>query len=248
MTRILLEVCVDDAAGIAAAAEGGGDRIELCAALALGGLTPSAGLMALAAEAPLPAMAMIRPRAGDFVWSGAEVRAMKAEIEAARSFGLAGIVIGASCPDGRLDRDTLAAFVETAQGLDITLHRAIDLTPDPVGAIAICEALGIRRVLTSGGEKTALQGLDRLAAMTAAAPGVTVMPGGGVNADNVSQFAERLPLREVHASCAAPSPAPSDPRVEAFHFQPPDARRTDPDKVRALRAALDQISASRPPG
>ncbi len=108
MSRILLEVCVDDAAGISAAAAGGADRIELCAALALGGLTPSAGLISLASECGLPCMAMIRPRAGDFVWSPAERRAMQAEIAAVRQAGLAGVVIGASLPDGRLDKDCLA--------------------------------------------------------------------------------------------------------------------------------------------
>lgn len=248
MRRILLEVCVDDAAGITAAAQGGADRIELCSSLAVGGLTPSAALMQLAAEGALPAMAMIRPRAGDFVWSAAELRALKAEIAAARGFGLAGVVIGASLSDGRLDEAALAELVAAAQGMDITLHRAIDLTSDPAQAMATCAALGIRRVLSSGGERTALQGLDRLAAMAAAAPGVTVMPGGGVNADNIRLFAERLELTEVHASCAGPASAPADPRVLAFHFQSADARATDVARVRALRAALDQISASRPPG
>lgn len=247
MSRILLEVCVDDAAGIAASATGGADRIELCAALALGGLTPSTGLMMLAAESPLPAMAMIRPRAGDFIWSGAEVRAMQAEIAAVRDFGLAGVVIGASLADGQLDGETLAALVAAAQGLDITLHRAIDLTPDVSAAMATCAALGIRRVLSSGGAQSALQGMDRLRAMAIATPEVTVMPGGGVSAENIHQFAERLQLAEVHASCSAPLPAAS-PLVAAFGFQPPGARGTDVEKVRALRAALDQIAASRPPG
>lgn len=247
MIRILLEVCVDDATGIAAAAEGGADRIELCAALSLGGLTPSAGLMALAAEAPLPAMAMIRPRAGDFIWSHGEVRAMKAEIAAVRAFGLAGVVIGASLPDGRLDGDTLSDLVAAAQGLDITLHRAVDLTPDPLEAMAICTALGIRRVLSSGGERTAVQGLDRLCVMATAAPGVTVMPGGGVSAENVHVLAERLRLTEIHASCSAPLP-PAAPHIAAFGFQPAEARGTDIGKVRALRRALDRISAARPSG
>ena len=84
MSRILLEICVDDAAGLAAARAGGADRVELCAALALGGLTPSAGLMALAARSGLPVMAMIRPRAGDFVWTPEERAAMRTEIAAAR--------------------------------------------------------------------------------------------------------------------------------------------------------------------
>lgn len=241
MSRILLEVCVDDAAGIAAAVEGGADRIELCAALALGGLTPSAGLMALAANAGVPVMAMIRPRSGDFVWSAPEVAAMEAEIAAACGFGLAGVVIGASLADGRLDGATLARLMAAAQGLDVTLHRAIDLTPDAAEAMRLCASLGIGRVLSSGGAASAVQGLARLAGMVAAAPEITVMPGGGVGAENVGLLAERLPLREVHASCSTPLPAPRNPGVEALGFQPPGAKATDAAKVRALRVTLDRL-------
>ena len=111
-----LEVCVDTLAGLEAAVAGGADRIELCAALALGGLTPSAGLMREAAGCGLPVLAMIRPRTGDFCWSGAEVRAMEAEIAAAREAGLAWVVLGASLPDGRLDLPVLRRLVEVARG------------------------------------------------------------------------------------------------------------------------------------
>lgn len=239
MSRIVLEVCVDDAAGIAAAAEGGADRIELCAALVLGGLTPSAGLMALAAQGPLPVMAMIRPRAGDFVWSAAEIGSMQAEIAAVRAFGLQGVVIGASLPDGRLDEAALAQLMAAAEGLDVTLHRAIDLVPDVDQAMRACLRLGIRRVLSSGGAAAAVEGRARLGQM--AAHGVTIMPGGGVSAENVSALAQAMPLREVHASCSTPLPPPLNPKVQAFGFQPPGARRTDAAKVRALRVALDQI-------
>lgn len=248
MTRITLEVCVDDAAGIAAAARGGADRIELCSALALGGLTPSAGLMALAARSGLPAMAMIRPRAGDFIWSPAEREAMLAEIGAARAAGLAGVVIGASRPDGRLDGAVLAEQVAAAHGLETTLHRAIDLTPDPAPAMHLARDLGIRRVLSSGGAPSAALGIDRLAAMAEAAPGVTVMPGGGVSEANAALFAARLPLREIHASCSVAAPVPVLPQVAEFGFQPAGARVTDPTRIRALRRALDQITASRPEG
>lgn len=246
MTRITLEICVDDAAGIMAATGGGADRMELCAALALGGLTPSAGLMHLAAESPLPVMVMIRPRAGDFVWSRAERAAMRAEIAATRAAGLAGVVIGASLPDGRLDGETLEDLMKAAAGLDVTLHRAVDLTPDPAEAMALCASLGIGRVLSSGGARTALLGIDRLAAMTRAAPGVVVMPGGGINAENVALLAEKLGLAEVHASCSAPLPDPENPNITAFGFQPPGARRTDVARVRALRWTLDQIAAAKP--
>ena len=248
MSRIILEVCVDDAAGIAAAAQGGADRIELCAALGLGGLTPSAGLMALAAQAGLPTLAMIRPRAGDFVWSRDEMAAMRAEIGAARDAGLAGVVIGASLPDGRLDAAQLAELVKVAQGMDITLHRAIDLTPDPVEAMRLVRDLGIRRVLSSGGARSAVEGIERLAAMAEAAPEVVVMPGGGVSEANAALLASRLPLAEIHASCSVAAPVPALPQVSEFGFQPAGARATDAARVYALRVALDQIAASRPEG
>ncbi|WP_112310576.1 copper homeostasis protein CutC [Pseudogemmobacter bohemicus] len=248
MTRITLEICVDDAAGIIAAQEGGADRIELCAALALGGLTPSAGLIALAAGCGLPVMAMIRPRAGDFCWSASELEACSAEIRACHAAGLAGVVIGASLPDGRLDEPALRRLIHEAQGLDITLHRAIDLTPDPAVAMRLAAGLGIRRVLSSGGARAALAGMARLRAMERATPGVTVMPGGGVSAENAAEFAAVLSLREIHASGSAPLPAPALPAVTEFGFQPAGARGTERTKVAALRARLDQISASRPSG
>lgn len=246
MRRITLEICVDDAAGIAAAAEGGADRIELCAALALGGLTPSAGLVVLAAEARLPAIAMIRPRAGDFVWTGPERRAMRAEIASMRAAGLAGVAIGASLPDGRLDAETLQEMLAEAQGMEVTLHRAIDLAPDPEAAMRLAAGLGIRRVLSSGGAAGAAKGMDRLARMVRAAPGVSVMPGSGVSAANAALFAARLPLAEIHASASVPADAPALPDVAGFGFQPPGARRTDAGRVRALRAALDRIAAGGP--
>lgn len=246
MTHITLEICVDDAAGIMAATAGGADRIELCAALALGGLTPSAGLIALAAEGPLPAMAMIRPRAGDFVYSRDEIRAMVIEIAAVRAAGLAGVVIGASRPDGQLDAEVLAELVAQAEGLDITLHRAIDLAPDPAEAMALCARLGIKRVLSSGGALTAADGIGRLQTMLR--PGVSVMPGGGINAANATVFANHLPLTEIHASCSTPRPPAADPNINRFGFLPNGARGTNAGAVRDLRRALDQITASRPSG
>lgn len=243
---ITLEVCVDDTSGIIAATKGGADRIELCSALGVGGLTPSAGLMKFASTCPLPTMAMIRPRAGDFVWTREERIALISDIRAMRYAGLAGVVIGASLPTGELDRDALEQMVKAANGLDITLHRAIDLTPDVDGALRICRDLGIKRVLSSGGAKTAIAGMDRLAKM--ATHHVSVMPGGGVNAENVAELAARFPLTEVHASCSVVRPAPENPMISEFGFLPEGARATDAASVAALRVALNQITASRTSG
>lgn len=238
---IRLEVCVDDAAGIEAAIKGGADRIELCSALALGGLSPSAGVLALAAKAPIPSMVMIRPRAGDFVWSETEIEAMILEIEAVVAAGLQGVVIGASLPDGQIDEAALTRLVRAAKGLDITLHRAIDLTPDPIAALELCAKLGIGRVLSSGGAQTAIKGLTRLQAMAKAAPDIIIMPGGGVSAENIAIFARALPLREVHASCSSPLPAPALAAIETFGFQPKGAKGTDANRIRALQTALADL-------
>lgn len=239
MPDILLEVCVDGPEGLAEAIAGGADRVELCAALALGGLTPSLGLMAVAARAGVPCLAMIRPRAGDFVYTVAEVAVMCADIRAARQAGLAGVVFGASHPDGRLNAGVLALLLDEAQGMETTLHRAIDLCPDMAEAVDTARALGFRRILSSGAAPTAAEGVAVLAAMMARAGAVIVMPGAGVSAASLPALA-RLPLCEVHASCSAP--LATDARAMAFGFQPADQRRTDRGRVAALKAALARMA------
>jgi copper homeostasis protein len=234
---IVLEVCVDSAEGLAEAVAGGADRIELCAALALGGLTPSAGLISLAAGCGVPVVAMIRPRAGDFVWSEAEVGMMEAEIAEVRAAGLAGVVLGASLPDGRLDVPVLRRLVAAAAGMELVLHRAIDLTPDTGVALEEAVGLGFHRILTSGGETTAEAGAAQIAALVLQAAGrITVMPGSGVNPGNAGML-KGLGIREIHASCSGSTPATG--RVVEMGFAPSVRRQTDADAVRALRRALE---------
>ena len=236
---VLLEVCVDDLGGLEAAIEGGADRIELCSALALGGLTPSAGLMEVAATFDIPCNAMIRPRAGDFVYSDEEIDIMLADIEAARNAGLAGVVLGASLPDGRLDRMVLDTLAKAAKGLDLTLHRAFDLVPNIPEAVEIAVKLGFSRVLTSGGARIALAGMDGLKRAIEAASGrISIMPGAGISAENAAQFLQ-LGVSEIHASCSSPVAMPQD-RVAEFGFAPEGARHADTAKVRALKQALSR--------
>ena len=234
---VRLEVCVDTAEGLAEAVAGGADRIELCAALAVGGLTPSAGLIALAAKCGVPVVAMIRPRAGDFVWSEVEVAMMKAEIAVMRAAGLAGVVLGASLPDGWLDVPVLAHLVAAAKGMDLTLHRCIDLAPDLERAVDAAVALGFHRILTSGGETTAEAGAARIGALVGHAAGrISIMPGSGVGPGNAAML-KGLGIAEIHASCSASTPLRG--RVVEMGFAPPVRRQTDAGAVRALRAALE---------
>lgn len=237
---ITLEVCVDNTAGLAAALDGGADRIELCSALEIGGLTPSAGLLHMASNSPVPVVAMIRPRGGDFCFDEAETALMLHEIDAVAASGLQGVVLGASLPDGRLDRRTLERLVRRAaqRGLRCTLHRAIDLCPDLAQATRLAIDLGFERILTSGGARSAPEGLDGLQRCYDAAAGrITIMPGAGINAGNVHLLRARLPLTDVHASCSEPLPAPS-PMVAAFGFDAGGRRQTGSAKVAALKAKL----------
>lgn len=236
MLPITLEVCVDTADGLAAAIAGGADRIELCAALALGGLTPSPGLMQIAGSCPVPVYAMVRPREGDFVFGPADITAMLADIAATRLAGLAGVVIGANRADGTLDLPVLQRLIEAAQGLDITLHRAFDLVPDMPAALEQVIALGIPRILTSGGARTAIDGAENLARLFEQAAGrIIIMPGAGITALSVVHL-QHLPLREIHASCAAAHPVIS--AAVRLGFSSPERRQTDIADVLALRGAL----------
>ena len=189
MTRRLLEVCVEDAHGIAAAVAGGADRIELCAALDVGGLTPPASLVRAAAQAPLPVHLLARPRAGGFVHDAANRALVADDIRTAAEAGLAGIVIGASLRDHRLDRETLAAWIALARDLgaargrplSLTLHRAFDLVPDLPVALETAVALGFDRILTSGGQPQAVDAVPMLTTLVERAAGrIVILAGSGV--------------------------------------------------------------------
>ncbi len=239
--RATLEVCVDDAAGLATACAHGADRIELCSALDLGGLTPSAGLMALAAKATMkanvPVFAMIRPRAGDFCFDPDDMAVMEADIQAARGAGLAGVVLGASLPDGRLNLDALSRLVTCADGLGLTLHRCFDLVPDPAEALEQAITLGFDRILTSGGALHAPDGIALLKALVDQAAGrIAIMAGSGVSADTLPAF-DGMGLNEFHGSCSLATPMAGPARD--FGFAPAQMRRTDAQAVTALRQALD---------
>jgi copper homeostasis protein len=235
---ILLEVCVDSPEGLMAAVDGGADRVELCSALALGGLTPTYALMALAGATEMPAVVMIRPRPGDFVWTEGEVDHMQGEIDDALELGMQGIVIGANRADGRLDSKVLKQLLKDVDpGVDKVLHRCIDLTPDPVEAVETAVALGFDRILTSGGAVRAVDALGRIKAMCDRARGrIEIMPGSGITAENVGNLLALLPVTQVHASCAVARP--QNPKAVALGFTPELRRETDADTVLAMREAL----------
>lgn len=242
--RIVLEVCVDDPAGVESAIAGGADRLELCAALALGGLTPTPGLMGLAAGAPIPVRALIRPRAGNFRYSSAEAEILRRDIDASGEAGLSGVVIGACREDGLLDCDLISELAARARGMDVALHRAVDMLADPLVAVDLAADLGIATILTSGGAVSAIAGSAVIAAMQAHARGrVEILPGGGINAANAAGLLRATGAGALHASCSRIE-EDLDPGLVAMGFASPGQRRTDAALVRALREAADGTASA----
>ncbi|WP_315099250.1 copper homeostasis protein CutC [uncultured Cellulomonas sp.] len=190
MGLTLLEIAVQDVAGATASASLGADRLELCAALAVtGGITPSAGLLdAVLAAVPghVGVHVLVRPRAGSFVYAADELDVQVRDVRAAVAAGAAGVVVGALDDAGSVDREAVARLVAAADGREVTFHRALDTVPVLEPALDHLAALGVVRVLTSGGAARSIDGLDRLAATVAHAAGrLQVMAGGGVRPADV---------------------------------------------------------------
>jgi copper homeostasis protein len=197
----LLEISVESAEAAVAAERGGADRLELCTELAVGGLTPSEDLMTHArARVQLPIFAMIRPRAGDFVYSTKEVDRMRSDIDAAKRLGMNGVVFGLLKRDLRVDVLRTKELVELARPLPVTFHRAFDACADLVEALEEVIDTGAARILTSGGAPTAPEGLGVLAGLVATArERIGILPGGGINASNIASVAQKTGAREFHS-------------------------------------------------
>ncbi|CAM3428857.1 copper homeostasis protein CutC [Isoptericola cucumis] len=245
---VALEIAVQDVAGARAAAAGGADRVELCAALAgTGGLTPSAGMVAAVADAlrgtGVGAHVLVRSRAGGFVPAPDEVDVQVRDVRAVLEAGADGVVVGALTADGRVDAATLAALVAAADGAEVTFHRAIDQVERPVEILETLAAAGVRRVLTSGGAARAGDGLDVLAALADRGRelGVEIMAGGGVRTEDVAALVA-AGVDAVHLSARRTVSADGGPGGGGTGGY--DV--TDPAAVAAARAALDAALGATP--
>lgn len=237
---LTVEVCVDSAHSALAAEQGGAHRVELCDNLIEGGTTPSAGAIELiCARLAIPVNVMIRPRGGDFLYSDLEFAIMQRDVEVAKQFGAAGVVIGLLNADGTVDEARVAELVALARPLSVTFHRAFDMTRDPFAALDSLIALGVDRVLTSGQERSAVEGLDLLAALVERAGNrIIIMAGGGVNARNLARIVAHSGVREVHVAPKMDVPSGMEFRnpntFMGAAFRPPEysVRVIDADAVR----------------
>ena len=198
----ILEICAGSVESAIAARDGGAARIELCAALEIGGTTPSAGLIAEARKIEgIVLNVIIRPRGGDFLYNEHEAACMEQDIRTCRQLGADGVVIGALTAEGDIDTALCKRLIDAADGMSITFHRAFDMCRDPKRALEELIAIGCDRVLTSGQAATAEDGLPLLKELVQQAAGrISIMPGCGVNSGNAARILQATGAVEIHAS------------------------------------------------
>lgn len=245
----LLEICVDSLASARAAIAGGADRLELCSALAVGGLTPYCALLEqIRAESHIPVRCLMRPRAGDFLYTREEVALMAAQIRQLRASGADGFVIGCLTAEGMPDTAAMAPLIAAAEGAGLTLHRCIDVSRDPEQTYLTAASLGIDTVLTSGAAASCTAGKKTIAALLELRDrmdGPEVLVGAGVNAGVIRSFRAEFPqVCAFHMSGKGDIPSAMRfrregvpmgiPGLDEWHIQ-----QTNLDAVRAARAALD---------
>jgi copper homeostasis protein len=206
-TSVLIEACVGSAADVAAATAAGADRVELCGALELGGLTPSLGLVeTVLAASTVPVIVMVRPRAGGFCYDRHEFTAMVRDAERLLALGAAGIAFGILTRESGIDVARTRELASCAGTRDAVFHRAFDFVRDWRKSLDSLGEAGCPRVLSSGGAPTALAGVATLRGMVEAAGGrIAVMPGGGVRADNIAEIVHATGCRQVHLGSAGPA-------------------------------------------
>lgn len=201
----LLEVCIDSLASARAAIAGGADRIELCSTLPIGGLTPYTELLRqIRSESDIPIRCLMRPRAGDFLYTHEEIRLMAQQMRQLKAAGASGFVIGCLTPDGRLDANAMAPLMDAAGGAPLSLHRCIDVSRSLEETYLAAGKLGMDTVLTSGGASNCASGMEtiaRLLALRDQTSGPEVLIGAGVKASVIEAFLKELPAaRAFHMS------------------------------------------------
>jgi copper homeostasis protein len=232
--KCLLEISVESVESALAAVRGGADRIELCGNLSIGGVTPDAGLLrTVRAQVRIPIFSMVRPRAGDFVYSGAEISEMRRSIAQAKETGTDGVVLGVLTKNHRVDVERTQELVEFAKPLPVTYHRAFDEAVDLRQALEDMIQTGAKRILTSGGAKSALEGAAALAKLIeAAGERIVIVPGAGISCLNIERVAQQTGAREFHSGLSAVLPYG---RKDYGEFE---------DQVRKLAKQIARISGT----
>ena len=203
MEQYQFEVCANSVESCLAAQAGGANRVELCAGIPEGGTTPSYGDIVIAREALTKTLlhVIIRPRGGDFLYSPVEQRIMLKDIDNARRLGADGVVFGCLTAKGDIDLSLMRQLIEASRGMSVTFHRAFDVCRNPQEALEQIIELGCNRILTSGAQATAAQGIPLLKKLQQQADGrIILLAGCGVNENNITHIAAETDIREFHFS------------------------------------------------
>ena len=197
---MIKEACVENFIEAKKAQIAGAERIELCENLAQGGTTPSYGTVKKVIEKiKVPVFVMIRPRGGDFCYSSSEIDIMIEDIRLFKKLGVKGVVLGVLTKDNKIDYSILKDILKETNGMEVTFHKAIDVVSNPTDEIEKLIKLGIDRILTSGGGKTALEGKEILNKMIAiSSRRITIVVAGGVTLENLEEIRSQIPSTEFH--------------------------------------------------
>ncbi len=242
MKRVTIEVAVETVEDAKTAEDAGADRLLLCSALDLGGLTPSLGLyLEVRAVANVPVVITIRPRAGDFVYSSDEFRVMLRDVAEFLKHRPSGFAFAVVLPDGSIDAERSGAVAAKAWPATSTFHRAFDKAPDPEAAIGEVIKLGFSRVYTSGREATAFAGASAIAKLVRqAGEKIAVIPCGRIDAKAAVELIRLTNCSELHGSFAEDADGPDDRGFRGY----PVRSRTSRPAVEAVRTATDQVTTA----
>ncbi len=186
---MLVEVCTNSLESALNAEKAGADRIELCVELGLGGITPSYGLLkAVRDQISIPVHVLIRPRSGDFVYSEEDFNVMLMDVEICENLGYEGVVSGVLNPDFSVDIGRTQMLIKASRKMSFTFHRAFDWVENPLETLDVLEKLGVDSILSSGQQLSAIKGIDLLTQLNSNSSNCSIIPGGGINIDNVSDF------------------------------------------------------------
>ena len=241
---MICEICVDSVAGVRAAKDAGAQRVELCADLLEGGITPSLGAIRQARTVTgIDLNVMIRPRGGDFLFNDDEFASMQADIETAKAEGANGVVIGLLTATGEIDVGRTRELIGLARPLSVTFHRAFDVAAEPFSALEALIELGVDRVLTSGQEPTVLEGLPLIVElMKRAGDRIVIMPGGGITPRNVERIVAAARPREIHF--AALEPVANGMKFRRAHvFMGGELRPPEYDRLDTSQALIRSVMA-----
>ena len=248
MEGITMEVCCYNLESAVYAKAAGADRIELCANRYQGGTTPSYGMLEVVRQnVDLPIFAMIRPRGGDFLYSKEELEVMFHDIQMAKELKMEGVVMGVLRKNGQVDIEVMERLVEVARPMEVTFHRAFDLTPDPMKSLKDIMSLSVDRILTSGHRSSAFEGVEVIRSLVEMSQGkLSVMPGAGISEENLAQILEQTGAKEFHVSAFGSRPSKMQFHKDLVQMGSGGSEYSidiaDEARIRTFRGIVDQFT------